>query len=62
MFDVAVFIAATYVAFLVLAYYIYFLVRAIDSMMLGKWLEFFMYVLILVGPVACGYVAYILCF
>ena len=56
------FIAATYVAFLVLAYYIYFLVRAIDSMMLGKWLEFFMYVLILVGPVACGYVAYILCF
>lgn len=62
MFDVAVFIAAMYVAFLVLAYYIYFLVRAIDSFMLGELLEFFMDILILVGPAACGYVAYILCF
>lgn len=60
MFDVAVFIAATYIAFLILSYHIYFLVRAIDSLMLGELLEFFMYILILVGPVACGYIAYII--
>ena len=62
MFDVAVFIAAMYICFLFLSYFIFFFVRAIDNLMLGEWLKFFIDILILVGPVACGYVAYILCF
>lgn len=60
MLNVAFFFAAAYIFCLFVCYFAYFLVRAVDSFMLGEYLKFIVDVLFLIGPIACGYIAYII--